>query len=307
MIVVSGEALIDLIPAASGDLHISVGGGPFNTARWLGRLGQPTSFMGAISHDPLGQRIRDSLSDCGVSLDLVVDAPHPTTLALIQLDALGAAQYSFYTHGTSVRDLTVHAVHDHAPAQIDVLHVGGVGMTLQPSAGAVEALVEHAHAGGALIMLDPNVRPSLISDRREYIDRFKRVLALTHVLKLSLEDLAWIVPGQEPHVAARVLHKRGPHAVLLTEGAAGATVYRDEDATRIPPRPINLVDTIGAGDAFSAGFLTHWRRRGWGREDLTNQAKLTEAASFAASVAGVACSQKGATPPLELDDELRLG
>src|SRR5579875_3097594 len=104
MIVVAGEALIDLIPTPAGDLGIHPGGGPFNTARWLGRLGADVAFLGALAADPLGQRLRDQLVAAGVRLDLVVASERPTTLALAQLDAAGAAQYSFYTD-TSMSDV----------------------------------------------------------------------------------------------------------------------------------------------------------------------------------------------------------
>src|SRR5579863_9520090 len=103
MIVVAGEALVDLIPTAAGDLGIHPGGGPFNTARWLGRLGAQVGFLGAIAADPLGQRLREQLVACDVGLGQLVATALPTTLALAQLDAAGAAQYSFYVD-TSMTD-----------------------------------------------------------------------------------------------------------------------------------------------------------------------------------------------------------
>ncbi len=304
MIVVAGEALIDLIPTPGGDLAVSVGGGPFNTARWLARLGAPASFLGAVAHDLLGERIRQSLVDCGVALRLVIDAPHPTTLALAQLDAAGAARYSFYADATSVRDLTPELVPDAVLDRIEALHVGGVGMTLEPSATAVEQLVAGAHAAGALVMLDPNVRPSLIAERGEYLARLARVLAHTDALKLSVDDLRWIEPEEPVQTAVRALLNAGPRVVLLTDGPSGATVFSRDAVTAVPASQVDVVDTIGAGDAFGAGFLAHWHGAGLTRGELTSTELVVAATRFAATVAGVACAHQGATPPAGLREIL---
>ena len=254
MIVVTGEALIDLIPTPAGDLGVHPGGGPFNTARWLARLGADVGFLGALAADPLGQRLSDQLVEAGVALDLVVATELPTTLALAQLDAAGAAQYSFYTN-TSMADVWPEQVEALLPAEIDALYLGSIGLVLAPAATAGVRAVELARARGALVMVDPNVRASLIADRPAYLARLETVLVSTDVLKLSVEDLAWLAPGEPPLVAARRFLDRGPQVVLLTAGADGSTVLTAEGATPIPPVPVDVVDTIGAGDAFSAGLL----------------------------------------------------
>jgi fructokinase len=301
MIVVAGEALIDLIPNASGELVVSVGGGPLNTARWLGRLGQLVGFLGALAGDLLGERIRDSLAETGVSLDLLIATDRSTTLALAQLDAAGAAQYSFYADRTSVADVTAAEAVAVLPSQFDALHVGGLGLMLEPVAEALEQVVDLAHRRGTLVMLDPNVRPSLLAERERYLARFYRVLAQTDVLKLSVEDLDWLAPGIEPLVAARQLAQRGPAAVLLTAGAAGATLLGAGIDTSIPAPAVELIDTIGAGDAFSAGFLHYWLKSGRDASDLANAEALIEATCFAVAVAGSACTVRGATPPRVLE------
>ena len=304
MIVVSGEALIDLIPTPTGELKVSVGGAPFNTARWLGRLGQPVRFLGAIAADPLGRQIRRSLIECDVALDLVVDAPHLTTLALAQLDATGAAQYTFYSDATSVRDLTPESLPDNVMDGVDAIQVGGVGLTLEPSATAVELLVQRAHAAGALVMLDPNVRPTLVDDPVAYTERLARVVALTDVVKLSVDDVRWIAPDDDPVTRARVLLSSGPRAVLLTDGANGTTVLTADLTKIVPAEPVTVVDTIGAGDAFGAGFLAHWLANGRARADLNDSALVVEAARHATAVAGIACAHPGGTPPADLQQLL---
>jgi fructokinase len=275
MIVVAGEALVDLIPTASGELSINLGGGPFNTARWLGRLGADVAFLGPIAADPLGQRLREDLVAAGVALDLVVATGLPTTLALAQLDQIGSATYSFYTDGTSVPDLTPER--SQLPASFDALYVGGLGLMLEPISSVLEQAVTVARERGAVVMVDPNIRPSLIPDRTGYLARLDRILETTDVLKLSVEDAAWMKfePG------------RGPGVVVLTAGSDGATVFTPAGATHIPAVPVDVVDTIGAGDAFSAGFLSRW---------LQDRDDVVGAAGYAAWVASRACAQRGATP-----------
>jgi fructokinase len=309
MIVVTGEALIDLIPTAAGDLGIHPGGGPFNTARWLGRLGADVAFLESIAADPLGQRLRDELVAAGVSLDLVVATKLPTTLALVQLDSAGAAQYSFYTN-TSMSDVWPEQVSELLPAELDALYLGSIGLVLEPAASAGLRAVELARERGALVMVDPNVRAGLIDDRSVYLRRLEAVLAQTDVLKLSIDDLEWLAPGEPPVSAARRYLDFGVQAVLLTAGAAGATVLTADGAVEeIAPVPVDVVDTIGAGDAFSAGFLAHWLGRGKGNRpsgtvslpaSSADAAAVVEAAQFAAQVAAVACSVQGATPPADL-------
>jgi len=310
MIVVAGEALIDLIPTPARDLGVNPGGGPFNTARWLGRLGADVGFLGSIAADPLGQRLRMGLLEAGVALDLVVATELPTTLAVAQLDDVGAARYSFYTDGTSSGDVAPEQALARLPQPLDAFYAGGLALVLEPIATAVTCAVEVARQRDAVVMVDPNVRPSLIRDRVGYLDRLWGVLAQTDVLKLSVEDVAWLEPGSPPLAAARGLLERGPRVVLLTDGARGATVFTTEAVTQVPAVAVDVVDTIGAGDAFSAGFLSSWLRRGEGnrspatvsfpasegRGAVAHEA-VVEAARFAADVASVACAQRGATPP----------
>jgi fructokinase len=310
MIVVTGEALIDLIPTATGDLGVHPGGGPFNTARWLGRLGEDVAFLESIAADPLGQRLRQELIAAGVSLDLVVATKLPTTLALVQLDSAGVAQYSFYTN-TSMSDVWPEQVDELLPSvELDALYLGSIGLVLEPAASAGLRAVELARGRGALVMVDPNIRAGLIDDRSVYLTRLEAVLGQTDVLKLSVDDLEWLAPGEPPVTAARRYLDFDVQAVLLTAGAAGATVLTADGAVEeIAPVAVDVVDTIGAGDSFSAGFLSHWlgRGRGFGSPGPktppgpgTDVAAVVEAAQFAARVAAVACSVQGATPPADL-------
>src|SRR3954447_3814766 len=186
-ILVAGEALYDLVPRGDGDLSAHPGGGPFNTARTIARLEQPVTFLGRLSSDRFGATLERMLAEDGVALDAVVRTMDPTTLAVAEVDAQGVARYRFYTQGTSAAGLTTEAALAALPDGVDALHVGTLGLALEPVAGAVEAVVERL-AGRALVMVDPNIRPWAIADPAAYRARLERVLARTHVVKVSEED-----------------------------------------------------------------------------------------------------------------------
>jgi fructokinase len=303
-IVVGGEALVDLVrEPEAGTLRAHEGGGPYNTARTLARLEQPVRFLGCLSTDLFGARLREGLAGEGVALDDALTTPLPTTLALAELDASGSAIYSFYTQGTSAPALTPEAALAALPANVAMLHVGTLGLVLEPIASALNAAVE-AVADRALVMVDPNCRPSVIPDREAYRRELATTLRHAHVVKASADDLRWLDPERTPVAAARALLDDGPQVALMTDGGEGAiVVMAGEDERRVPAPDVRVVDTIGAGDAFSAGFLAWWRLRGLGRSDLADAAAVCDATAFACAVAARTCERAGASPPrlAELD------
>jgi fructokinase len=296
VIVVAGEALIDLVVGPDGQLAAHPGGGPFNTARTLSRLEQPVAYLGRISEDRFGRRLRGELADDGVRLEAVVPTTDPTTLALAETDAHGAASYRFYTEGTSAPGLTTEAALEALPDRVELLHVGTLGLVLEPMATALEAVIA-AVADHALVMLDPNCRPSLIPDRAMYRRRLGETLRRSHVVKASVDDLIWLEPGTPPADAARGLLAEGPAAVLMTDGGAGVQVVTPDAQRHVPAPEVEVVDTIGAGDAFSGGFLAWWRIHGLGAEDLRSLDQVLEATEFACEVAARTVERAGASPP----------
>jgi fructokinase len=295
-IVVGGEALVDLVVGGDGALDAHLGGGPFNCARTLGRLEQPVAYLGRISSDRFGRQLREQLEEDAVSLECVVDTKDPTTLALAEVDAEGAATYRFYSEGTSVPGLTPEAALAVVPARLEMVHVGTLGLVYEPVADALEAVVERA-SGEALVMVDLNIRPLVIDDRDRYLARIDRLLPRTHVVKASDDDLAWLDPDKPPVEAARALLAEGPGVVLVTRGGSGVTVVTADGATDVPALRVEVVDTIGAGDAFGGGFLAWWRRSGLGVGDLARGDEVLEATRFACVVAGRTVERAGASPP----------
>ena len=297
MIVVGGEALVDLVPQDSGDaLHGHPGGGPFNTARTIGRLERPVAYLGRLSSDRFGERLHALLADDRVELGSIVRTHDPTTLAIAEVDDDGVARYRFYERGTSAPGLTPEAAIAALPEEIDVLHVGTLGLVLQPIADALEAVVERV-ADRTLIAVDPNIRPWVIEDPAAYRARLRRVLSRSHVVKVSEEDLAWLEPGLPPLEGVRALLELGPTLGLLTRGPSGALVVTRTAEVAVPAPRAKVVDTIGAGDAFGGGFVAWWSERGLRRDDLGTIDLAVEATEFACLVAARTCSRPGASPP----------
>jgi fructokinase len=308
-IVVGGEALIDLVPHAEGALRPHAGGGPYNTARTLGRLEQPVQYLGCVSDDAFGRLLRAQLREDGVRLDTVVDTGLPTTLALVEVDAAGSASYRFYTDGTSASALEPEQALAALPERVDMLHVEGgciaLGLDMHATARALNAAIE-AVADRALVMVDPNCRPFAIPDREAYRQALAGTLRHAHVLKASVEDLAYLEPERTPEDAARALLADGPSVALVTLGGEGALIVTAAGAEPVAAPPVEVVDTIGAGDAFGGGFLAWWHLRERTRDDLADPEALRAATRFACIVAARTCERPGASPPrlAEVHDKL---
>jgi fructokinase len=296
-ILVGGEALYDLVAGAGdGSLAGHAGGGPFNVARTIGRLRQPVAFLGRLSTDRLGATHARMLADDGVGTQCIVRTADPTTLALASLDDDGVASYGFYTAATAAAGLTPADALAALPPRVAALHVGTLGLVLEPVADAMEAVVARL-AGDTMVVVDLNCRPQAIDEPRAYRERLARVVAHSDVVKASEEDLAWLDPSQPRIEAARALLQRGPATVLLTLGAEGALVIGTDRETPVASVPTTVVDTIGAGDAFGGGFLAWWTSRGLGAADLQRHELVVAAAGYGAVVAARTVAQAGASPP----------
>lgn len=293
MISVLGEALIDLVITPAGKVDAELGGAPFNTARACGRLGADVRFVGAVSGDRFGSMLAARLDADGVDTSAVVRVDLPTTLAAAELDDSGAATYRFYIEGTAAPAL---ATIETASVDGRAIFTGGLGLVLEPMADAVAAAID-ARRPDQLVMVDVNCRPKVISDRARYVDRLAGVVARADVVKVSDEDLGYLSPGVEPTTAARALLETGPSAVLVTRGAAGVQVLTHGADTIVGVDPVQVVDTIGAGDSFGAGFLSWWMAAGAEPADTGDLDRLVDAVRAANAVAGVVVTRRGAEPP----------
>ncbi|WP_089100939.1 carbohydrate kinase family protein [Streptomyces hyaluromycini] len=295
MIVVAGEALIDLVPQGTGALAAlqpALGGGPYNTAVALGRLGSPTAFCSRASHDAFGEALLDGLRRAGVDVSLVERGPEPTTLAAATIDQRGSASYSFYVEGTADRLFTAPAG---LPATTRAVSFGTLSLVLEPGASAYEELMRDAAGQGLFTALDPNIRAGLITDPDAYRARFKNWLPSVTLLKLSEEDALWL--GGTPHEWLSA----GPSAVVITHGGDGLSAFtRDGTVYAVPGEEVAVVDTIGAGDTVNAALL-----HGLAAQDALSAEALLELGAdgwtrllrFAARAAAITCSRAGAEPP----------
>jgi fructokinase len=300
VIVVAGESLVDLVVRADGSVGATPGGGPYNVARALGRLGAPVSFLGRLSTDRFGRILRSHLEADAVDLGLAIATDDPTLLAVAEVDDHGAATYRFHTHGTAAAGLTPTDVRAGLPAGTTALHLGSLGLVLEPMAVALEALAIEAPID-VLVTVDPNCRPDAIDDPAGYRARLDRILGRADILKVSTDDLAWLEPDREPVAAARRLLERGPAIVLLTDGPGPVRIVTSHDVVALNVPDVAVVDTIGAGDAFGAGFLDAWNRVGRDRADLADVDMVTDATRFAIEVGAWTAGRAGADPPTSAD------
>ncbi len=299
-VLVLGEALVDLIVTEEAAVP-HIGGGPLNTARALARLGVPTAFVGGVSTDVFGKRITAAMLADGVRIDTVVKTEAPTTMALVELNAAGAASYRFYFEGTSVAACTPERANSAIDAllasdeDVCAVHVGTLGLVIEPAASASEAIVNR-FAGSALIMIDPNIRQVVLGEIRDaYLARLFRVLPKADVVKVSDEDLAWIMPGVDLVEAAKSLVAKGSGAVLITRGGDGITVVCSEGVVDVPAPKAEVVDTVGAGDTFAAGVLSWWFDHE--QPSLLMLANLVAATVRGAAAAAIVVARAGANPP----------
>jgi fructokinase len=297
VIVVCGEALIDIIPAGDGTRRPVPGGGPFNTARAVARLGAPTSFLGRLSTDAFGVVLARELATDGADLSLVSYGPEPTTLAVAELDGDGLAEYEFYVHGTSAPNLTLEMVPAKLPAAVGALHIGTLGLVLEPMATTLTE-VSRRESEHRLLMLDPNVRPQLVTDGEKYRRRLDGLVEHSTIVKASEGDLAWLYPQLDCELAAGRMLDLGARLVLVTLGAEGALAVSSPGTVRVAAPKVEVVDTIGAGDAFGAAVLAWLHDHDSLRPDLAlDREGLESMLGFACLVAAITCTRAGADPP----------
>jgi len=297
VVAVTGEALIDLVVGPDGRVAAQPGGGPFNTARTMGRLGLAPAFLGRLSRDSFGARLRASLDRDGVTLGVPQLTGDPTTLAIADIDPDGVARYHFYLAGTSSCALDYAELSAALPDGVTALHAGSLALVAEPIATSIERLIVGGVPADALVMVDPNCRPEAITDRGAYLARLHRILGRADVVKVSIEDLGYLAPGVLPRTAAADLLGRGPVLVLVTDGphTARALLPGQEVTADVPT--VRVADTIGAGDAFGGAFLAWWAASGLTRSDLHRSGPVREALQVAAEVASLTCTRPGAEPP----------
>lgn len=246
MIVVVGEALVDIVVSPHGATTRRPGGSPLNVAIGLARLGVDTGLMTRVGGDEDGDVVRDHLRGSDVRLLGDWTAAH-TGVAAARLSASGDARYEF----TLDWDLPRSPLPEGASA----LHFGSVGALMPPGAGAVVALVHEASDAGLPISFDPNIRPALTPDATGAWSDVCRLAGLSDLVRLSEEDAEFLRPDDAlTDVAAQFLDC-GARAVVITSGDGPTLALSHRGEAAVPSLGAEVVDTVGAGDSFMAALV----------------------------------------------------
>ena len=302
MILSCGEALIDMLPRTTtlGEPAFSpyAGGAVFNTAIALGRLGAPSAFFSGISNDMLGQILTETLEASKVDTQYCARSDRPTTVAFVKL-VDGQATYAFYDENTAGRLLSQDQLPT-LPASITTLFFGGISLVNDPAASTYEAL-QARESATRVTMIDPNIRPGFIAGKEpEYRARIERMIARADIVKLSDEDLHWLMGEGDVSTLARQLLEKGPKLVFITEGAAGARAITATQNRFVAATRVTVADTVGAGDTFNAGALTALHEAGALTKSALatlSDATLDAALTLGTRSAAVTVSRPGANPP----------
>ena len=308
MILCCGEALIDMIPEHTiKDTNGFVpypGGAIFNTAIGMGRLECSVGLMSGISTDFFGQQLMAELIASNVDTSNIILSDRPTTLAFVQLTD-GQASYLFYDENSAGRMIAVEDM----PNQFDAVKAflfGGISLHCNPGAETYVQFAE-THAHGSVVMVDPNIRTSFISNEMLFREHMERMFRLADIVKVSDEDLNWLFP--EPETVEKkinILQEFGPALVVLTQGETGVTAWKpDGNPIFVESLKVDVVDTVGAGDSFNAGFLTSLAKAGHiNKADIRQilENDIIAALNYGVRAAAVTVSRAGANPPWK--DEL---
>ncbi|MFI7078875.1 carbohydrate kinase [Micromonospora sp. NPDC049903] len=291
-VTVIGEAVVDLVQQPDGRYAAHPGGSPLNVAVGLARLGVPTVLLARFSTNRFGRRLRAHAETNGVDLRHAVDADEPATLGIATLTGTGVATYDFYVDGTADWQWRTDEL---APALTGrgIVHTGSLAAFLHPGADRLTDALRAARERGALVSVDPNIRPGLTGNPDAARARVDELARITHVLKASEEDVAWLYPGRSTEDVLRHWRDLGVTLAVVTLGAGGAAAASATSGFRQPAPVVAVADTIGAGDAFTAGLLAALSAAApaWSDDDVR------AALRYGVEVAAVTCTRAGADPP----------
>lgn len=289
---------MDMVPA-SGSYRALPGGSPYNVALAVARLGGEVAFVGKFSHDAFGQVLSQHLAESGVEMKWACATPLLSSLAFASLDAEGRASYALYLERTAGCSLTVEDLAQLDGLEPTAIHLSSFSLFTEPVASAIDALREQS-GEEVLLSVVPNIRAFLIEDDEGVRERLQMVMAESHLLKCSDEDLGWLNPSATPESFCEEWLAKGPLLVAVTLGEEGAVLAGKAGLVRVPVPEVVIRDTIGAGDTFQAALLV-WLQQ---RKKLSpcavaelSRVELQEMGRFASLAAALNCTQEGCDPP----------
>jgi fructokinase len=293
-VLVVGESLVDIVHGPGGVTTEYAGGSAANVAVALARLGRPVRFATSWADDAHGRMLEDHLTAAGLALATDPHALARTATAAATIGADGAASYEFDL------EWRLNAVDTTTPPR--VVHTCSLGAILEPGADTVVALLAELRQV-ATISYDVNARPAITGTGEDVVARVERVARVSDLVKASDEDLTALYPSLPEELAARALLALGPAAVIVTRGGEGATWISDGEVVEVASMPVEVADTIGAGDTFGAAVLDAlWERGLLGAEHRAELRDLgadviAEVLVHASRAAAVTVSRPGADPP----------
>ncbi len=296
-VLVVGEALIDIVEGADGDREL-VGGSPANVAVGLARQGHGTRLLSRLGRDGRGERIVAQIEGSGARVDERSFTDAPTSTARARLRADGSAEYDFAITW-DVPDLSASEL-----ANVRAVHTGSIALFLEPGGRSVLETLRGAAAAGAIVTIDPNIRPALLPDRSAALARFGDAAASADLVKLSDEDAAWLFPDLDADGVLDRLAQYGPRVVVLTRGGDGLIARGPHGVIEARPLAVTVADTIGAGDAAMASLISSVLDDA---RVLSEPGALEAALRRAAVTAGITVSRAGANPPTRAEVDARLG
>lgn len=297
-----GEVLVDFLPieedGRTAGFKTHPGGSPFNVAVGLARLGRPVAFASKISSDLFGRYLLEHVEAEGIDTRFLLPSEAPSTLAFVAIED-GEPAYAFYDQGAADTLLAPEEVPDALLDETSILHFGSISLLRGTTPAAVLETVRRMK-GRALLSFDPNLRPGLVRDATAYRALLDRLFSLADIVKLSAADLAWLAPGQAVEQVMEDLLSRGPALVTVTRGGEGVVALRRQEQSAVPGFSVQVADTVGAGDAFTAGLLAGLSERGVASRNALEELpaeELTATLRFGAAVAALTCKRFGADPP----------
>jgi fructokinase len=309
LITCMGECLIDFLPLQKGEATIEFrmhpAGSPLNVAVSVVRLGQRAAFACKIADDYFGRFLQSYITTEGIDTRFLTMAAGRSTLAFVAMEA-GQPTFGFYREGAADTLLTVADVPDALLTETGILHIGSISLLSGTTPATVLATVERLK-GQALLSLDPNLRPAMVQDEKAYRSLLQKLFSLIDILKLSDADLAWLMPNRPAAQAIHELLTLGPALVVVTRGAQGASAVKVGAAVvSVPGFPVEIVDTVGAGDTFCGALLALLAQRRVvtraSLQDISGE-DLEEMLRFAAAAAALNCTRAGANPPRYIEVE----
>lgn len=302
-IAILGEALIDFKNTGPLAFQGFIGGSSLNVSTAAARLGQPTAFLAQISTDIFGHALVEHIEREGIDSSYVLRSPASTTLAFVEerpsADGVPQAHFSFVGKGAA-DTLYDPRPRPALPQTTHFMQFGSISLLTDPTASSITDIVG-AHRDRLTVVFDPNCRPQLTPDLAEYRRKLEGWLKLAHLVKVSDQDLGWLEPDRSLEEVARGWLERGPHAVIVTRGENGSALYRKNRApVEIPTPKVSVVDTVGAGDTYTAGLMVGLLERGHTKSaqlEAHSDDLMREVMQFAAASAAINCTRAGCNPP----------